>query len=260
MKRFTLLLLIVILGGVAFSQSANQKKMPITTDSETARTMFLEAWDAIEDFRLNQARQLLLEAINEDADFFMANYFLALWNMNSDTDKFKEYAENAINCKANLSEGELLLKDAFSKLLTDKESDLTEIGKELVKLYPSDVFVYWQLAYFQSRIKDVDGQIKTLESAIEIADDPAYYFNSLGYVYMRDSRYKEAEVAFDKYIELAPNHPNPYDSKGEYFETIKNYQSAYESYMKAYDLDSKEWRLERAEKAKSMADSLLNRQ
>jgi lipoprotein NlpI len=64
----------------------------------------------------------------------------------------------------------------------------------------------------------------------------------------------EARAAFDKYIELAPNQPNPYDSKGDYFMEVKDYKNAYQSYMKAHELDSL-WGVKKAEKAKIMMDS-----
>jgi len=258
MKRFTLFLLAIIFGGLACSQSTNEKKMPITTDSETALKLYYEAWDAVFDYRMDEAMQLWSDALQADSEFFMANYMYANLN-SSDSIKYKQYSEKAMNCNAKLSEGELLIKDALTKILENPKSDVTDLGKKLVELYPKDVFTYIEYSAYQARINDVDGRIVTLISAIKVAEKPDIIYNTLGYAYMRDGRYEEAEVAFDKYIELAPNHPNPYDSKGEYFETIKDYQNAAESYMKAYELDSKEWRLKRAEKAKSMADSLLNR-
>ena len=260
MKNFTIYFLIIILGGLEYSFSPKDKKIPITTSSETARTLYNEAWDAFDNFRINQVKEKMLEAVKKDSDFFMANYTLALFSFTTDNNKFKQFGERATNCNAKLSKGELHLKDAMSKLLVNPNSDLTDIGRELVKIYPKDVFAYYQLSFFQGIIKNVDGQIATIKSAIENVDNSAPLYNQLGYIYMRNERYEEAAIAFDKYIELEPNHPNPYDSKGEYFTNVKDYRSAYENYMKAYKLDSaSKWRLKRAMDAKAIADSLDNK-
>ncbi len=258
MKKLTFPFLIIILGVLVFSQcGTKEKKMPITTTSETARTLYNESWTATENFKRAEARKLLLDAIKEDLDFFMANYRLAFIDRTNENNKFKEYGEIAISCKAKLSDGELLLKDAISKLLDNPNADVTDIGKKLIKMYPSDKIAYYQLYSFQGITKDLEGQITTLKSTLEITDNPAIIYNVLGYAYMGLEKYEEAAIAFDKYIELAPNHPNPYDSKGEYFMKIKDYKNAYESFMKAYEIDSlNNWRLERAMNAKAIADSL----
>ena len=75
---------------------------------------------------------------------------------------------------------------------------------------------------------------------------------------MNFEKYEEAANAFDKYIELSPNHPNPYDSKGDYFMKIKDYRNAYESFMKAHEIDSL-WSFKKAMNAKAIADSLENK-
>jgi ketosteroid isomerase-like protein len=61
----------------------------------------------------------------------------------------------------------------------------------------------------------------------------------------------KAEAAFNKYIELAPNNPNVYDSKGDYYMNIKDYGKAYDTYMMAYALDT-QWGLKKAQKAKQL--------
>jgi tetratricopeptide (TPR) repeat protein len=50
--------------------------------------------------------------------------------------------------------------------------------------------------------------------------------------------YERAEAALDNYIRLAPEQANPYDSKGDYFMATEQYEEAYDSYMKAYEIDS----------------------
>ena len=234
--------------------------MPITTASDRARYLYFEALATMESFNNKRARELLLESLEEDPKFFLANYITALYNFGN-KELFKKFGEKAEVCKANLSVGELLLKDAISKLLDDPKADVTGIGMELTKMYPKDAITYYQLNFFEGITEDIEGQITTLESAIKNLDDPApIMYNALGYANMRLEKYDEAEIAFDKYIELAPDHPNPYDSKGEYYMNVKDYKKAYDNYMKAYKMDSlTAWRYRRAMNAKQKADSVENK-
>jgi len=257
MKKLTILFLIIIIGLLS-NQCAKENKMIVTTNSESAKTLYNEAMTAWEDVYFSQFQKLMLEAIKEDPDFFMANYALTMYyHYFKNEDKFKEYGEAAVNCKAKLSKGELLLKDVVLKLLEDSNADLTDIGNQLIKMYPNDVDAYSVLNWYQYMNDDAEGELGTLKSMLEITDKPAPVYNMLGYTYIRLENNEEAEIAFDKYIKLAPNHPNPYDSKGDYFMNIKDYANAYEMYMKAHEIDSL-WSFKKAMNAKAMVDSLEN--
>ena len=259
MKKFTIPFLIIIII-LLCNQCAKENKMIVTTNSETAITLYDEAMTAYDDIYFSKFQKLMLEALIEDSDFFMANYQLTMyyhWFKNEE--KFKEYGEAAVNCNAKLSNGELLLKDVVSKLLVDSNADLTDLGKKLINMYPNDADAYSLLNLYQYMTKDAEGELETLKSMLEITDRPAFVHNMLGYVYMRLENNEEAEIAFDKYIELAPNLPNPYDSKGDYFMKIEDYKNAYDMYMKANEIDSL-WTmsLNKATNAKAMADSIEN--
>jgi tetratricopeptide (TPR) repeat protein len=66
---------------------------------------------------------------------------------------------------------------------------------------------------------------------------------------MRLNQNAKAEEAFDKYIQLAPDNPNVYDSKGDYYMNVKDYKKAYDAYMKSNSLNPA-WGLSKATKAK----------
>jgi tetratricopeptide (TPR) repeat protein len=256
MKKLILSLMVISLGLMAFSQPAKEKKMPVTSSSEKAKTLYNEAMLAYEDFKLAKFRDLENMALKEDPDFFMANYWFAIFYLSfNNENKFLEFANKAVNCKANLSKGELLLKDALAKKIENRKADLTEFGKKLVGLYPNDIYAYYNLLIFQFFINDYNAEISTIKNALPVAERPAVLYNSLGYAYMGLGQKAEAEAAFNKYIELAPNNPNAYDSKGDYYMNVKDYRKAYESYMKAHSIDSTV-DYKKAMNAKAIADSL----
>jgi len=257
MKRLFYFFLFIFLGVSAFSQNTQLKTMPITTTSEKARALNTEAMNAVyEDGDLQKFEKSAFDALKEDSDFFMVNYELAFaYFYFKNENKFKDYGNRAANCKTKLSKGELLLKEIILKLLENRNANVTELSKKLIDLYPDDIFAYYQLNLFQDLNNDNIGRVETLRNALQKPNMPAIFYNNLGYAYMKLGKNEEAGNAFDKYIELAPNVPNPYDSKGDYFMSTKNYRKAYESYMKAHEIDSS-WSYKKAIYAKALADSL----
>lgn len=259
MKKLIVLMLAVAICSIAYNQPAGNKKMAVTTNSEAAKKLYDQATTAMEDVELGKFVKLSNEALREDPDFFMANKNLATYHMYFGNDqKFREYAGKAVNCKSELSEGEMLLKDALKRLLDDREADVTDIGKKLVEKYPQDINAYYSLNMFQSVIKDYEGAVKTLKSGLKIAERPGPIYNMLGYTYLSLNETENAAAAFDKYIEMEPDNPNTYDSKGDYYMAVKDYTRAYESFMKANEIDSS-WGMGKALKAKALSDSLLKK-
>jgi Tfp pilus assembly protein PilF len=255
-KMLILSVLVVLV--VSCTTSEKEEKIPVTTESESARMLYDKADAFFEKVYIPQAVDLLEGALAEDPNFFMAAYGLATHHIyQEDKGAFIKYSEQAVQSELSLSKGEELLKAALQKLLVDQNANVTESGKELIKLYPNDPDAYFHLAFFQERIGDYQGHVETLLKAAEIKEDPANIFNSLGYSYMDMEQFNEAEKALDKYLELKPEEPNPYDSKGDYYMAIEEYGKAYESYMKAFEIDST-WTgsLRKARRASAFINSL----
>lgn len=255
MRRIFVCFLIFSMGITSFPQTVNDGKMPVTTGSKQALTFYNEALKCFDDVNLDKGRDLLLKSLEADQGFFMANYQMALYfSWVANYQKFMEYAGIAVNCKTKLSEAEELLKSALKKFREDPNADVTEVGRKLVEMYPRDINAYNNLFYFQSFINDFNGELETLNKELKIADNKASIYNQLGYVYMSLKKNDEAEVAFNKYIELDPKNPNAYDSKGDFYVYIRDFKKAYESYMKAYSIDTS-FSYEKARKAKQLYES-----
>ena len=237
MKKLFLLMILLSIGILIYSQPAKEKRIPVTTNSTSALSLYNQAMKYYDDVKLNKALETFNKALDADPDFFMVNYQLAFYYyLNQAPDDFERYADAAINCKAKLSETEELLKDALVKLKQGR-MNVVDIGKKLVEMYPNDPNSYNNLVYFQSVAGDTTGMVETLNKAIKIAANPAPFYNQLGYAYLTLKLTDKAEEAFDKYIELEPKNPNVYDSKGDYYMYIRKYYYAYELYMKAYTMD-----------------------
>lgn len=259
MKKLFILILMCGLGFQSYGQLSSKDRMPVTTRSKSALSNYNEAMKYFEDVALDKGRDLLIEALEEDKDFFMANYQMSLYySWTGNFQKFVEYAGAAVNCNADLSEAEELLRSAIAGIRQNPEADVTEYGRKLVEMYPRDVNSYNNLIYFQSFINDLDGQIVTINKALKIAGNPAPFYNQLGYVYLSLKQNDKAEAAFNRYIESDPGNPNVYDSKGDYYMNIRDYRKAYESYMKAFSIDTA-WSMEKARRAKQLFEKTEGR-
>jgi Tfp pilus assembly protein PilF len=237
MKKLFMSLILFLVGMSLFSQPEKGKLIPVTTNSKTALSYYNQAMKSLDDVKLKGALETFKKALDQDHDFFMANYQLAFYFiLNRDADNFNEYSDAAINCKAKLSDAEELLKEAIVKL-KNGSTNITELGEKLVDMYPNDPNSYNNMVSFQSLAGDSTGMVETLNKAIKIASSPASFYNQLGYAYLNLNQSDKAEEAFNKYIELEPKNPNVYDSKGDFYMFIKKFAKAYESYMTAYSMD-----------------------
>jgi Tfp pilus assembly protein PilF len=259
MKRMFLLTMLLITGTLIFSQPAKEKFMPVTCSSKSALSFYNRAMKYFDDVYLNKAVETCKKALDQDPDFFMANYQLASYYLlNRSGDNFDAYADAAINCKAKLSDAEEVLKETLVRLKQGK-IDVTDLGKKLEEMYPDDPNSYNNMVTFQSLAGDSTGIVETLNKAINVASNPASFYNQLGYAYLTLKQSDKAEAAFDKYIELEPKNPNVYDSKGDYYMYIKKYDKAYESYMTAYSMDTS-FSHEKAELAKQLYEQTEGKQ
>ncbi len=252
----TFLVIFVLLVSCFLSMAQNEK-IPVTSSSEKAVKLYHQAWSNLKNAEIAKAHQLLEEALNEDPGFFMGHFVLAFNNLNfGNQDVFKAHAEKALNSKAELSKGEMLLKTALRRMNENPKADVTEVGENLVEIYPTDEVAYFMLAAFQGIVNDLKGTATTYNNLLKITNNPAPVYNMLGYNYLRINDFEAAEKAFNKYIELFPDHPNPYDSKGDYFMAVKDYKNAHKSFMKAHELDNA-WSHQKAMKAKELMEKEL---
>jgi tetratricopeptide (TPR) repeat protein len=251
MKKLLLIILLLLPGMSAFSQQEKGNPMTVTTNSKSALVSYNQAVKCFDDVKVKEALEAFKKALNQDPDFFMANYQLALYCfLNRDKDNFDRFAYAAINCKAKLGDAEVILKEVMFKL-HNGQIDVVDLGKKLVEMYPNDPGSYNNLVSFQSLAGDSTGVVETLNKAIRISKKPAPFYNQLGYAYMTLTQNDKAEEAFNRYIELDPKNPNVFDSKGDYYMYIKKYYKAYESYMTANSMDPS-FSKEKAEMAKQL--------
>ncbi len=223
--------------------------MPVTTDSALALELYETSMIAFDQAKFSLAWHNLELAVKEDPDFFMA-YF---WMYFMSSKEYIKVVEKALSADIVHNPAEEEIRMAIKYLVDGQDEKVIEHLQNMVDLYPSDPQTHKILYILQFQyMKDYEGSIISIEHALKECPDFPLAYNQLGYAHMMLEQFEGAEEAFDTYIELAPDQGNPYDSKGDYFIATKQYEKAYECYMKAYENDSSfEVSRKKAKKAKS---------
>jgi tetratricopeptide (TPR) repeat protein len=211
-------------------------KVPVTTKSEEAKTLYLQGLERADQLRPHDARQVFQQAVSKDPEFAMAHYQLAL---NSPTPKeFRAHLDQAVALADKASEGERL---AILSLQAGSNADPAkslEYAQQVTAKYPQDPRAHAALAnsYFFNQ-QDYEKARGELQKAIDVDPQFSPAYNMLGYSQRFLGNYPEAETAFKKYIELVPNDPNPYDSYAELLMKTGRFDESIAQYRKALSID-----------------------
>ena len=112
-----------------------------------------------------------------------------------------------------------------------------QFAESLVAHYPMDERAHWTLANACSAQQRYERAIAELRAAIALNPRYSLAWNQLGYAYRSAGRMTAAEKAFQQYIALVPNDPNPYDSYAELLMKAGRFDESIAQYRKALSID-----------------------
>jgi tetratricopeptide (TPR) repeat protein len=231
-KIFYFSLIILLWAGCKEEQ---KDKIPITTSSKEALKDFIEGRDLSEKLRVQEALPYLKSAIKKDKNFALA-YLFAAFSQPTAKDFFNTF-NKAVSLVDMVSEGErnwILGVQAGVNGLPMKQRGYFI---KLVQDYPEDERAHNLLGTYYFGQQEYNLAIKEYRRATEINPNFSQPYNQLGYSHRFLENFEEAEDAFDKYIKLIPNDPNPYDSYAELKMKIGEYLASIELYKKALEFD-----------------------
>ena len=242
--RFVSLAIVVLsLGaGLACNQaptsaaaSTSNAKIPVTTKSEEAKNEFLQGRDLADRLLAQDSLQHFQKAVALDPEFASAEL---AWATSAPTTKeFFEHLNKAVSLADKASEGERLLilntqAAANGDVVKQKES-----CEKLVAAFPNDERAQFALGGYYFGQQDWIQAIEHNKRATELAPGYSPAYNQLGYAYRQEGDFANAEQAFQKYIGLIPNDPNPYDSYAELLLKEGKFDESVVQYRKALSLD-----------------------
>ncbi len=231
------LAVVLLIAGCSRSGSStlSADAIPVTTSSDEARELFLQARELQEKVKLTASFPLLQKAVELDPDFAYAHMLMSLGQPT--TKGFFESLEKAVNTAHNASDGEQKLIYAFEAGINGAPVKQERLLKELVALYPAAVRSHGNLGNFYFGQQRYGEAISEYQRAQEIDENFSQIYNQLGYSYRFLGRFDDAERAFKKYVELIPDDPNPYDSYAELLMKMGRYEESNEQYRKALEQD-----------------------
>lgn len=206
-----------------------------TTDSTSALNAFNTGFWQFYNIHWDKAREQFEKAIMIDPEFAMPYLFLVFTP--GDSMRSVEAKKIAQGLAPNTSQYEQDMIEYHLYRMDNPDADLSSRIAKLKVNYPHKAFVMISEAgdlYSKKEYKKAADIYTTMWERFDFAPS----LNMLGYANMRLGDMKAALHAFAEYIDNNRMHPNPYDSMGEYWESMEEYQTAYDYYMMAYTQDS----------------------
>ena len=210
MNRFFLTLMLLLVC-VPFAQA---QRVPVTTDSDAARVQYVKGVHATAHVDFDRARAHLDAALEADPDFAMAHLYRAVL---SGGDQRAEHMRQATAAAAQASEGERQMIESYAANLRDEHDRERELLMAVAERFPSDPMpMFWWANTEANRGNNAEAVAAAQRS---LAANPTFApaYNLIGYTEMAAGNDAAAEQAFREQIRLAPDHPNPYDSFGEFY-------------------------------------------
>jgi tetratricopeptide (TPR) repeat protein len=231
--RFAAACTLVVLAGAKAATGADQ--IPLTTQSEEARQLYLKGRDLAEKLRATDARALFVQAAAKDPGFALAQVGLA--NSSGTAKEFFDAVARATALADKASEPERLLVCALDAGAKGEPARQKDCLTKLTAICPDDERARNQVGAFHFGRQDYAAAVEEYRKATAINPAFSQPYNQMGYAYRFLGQYQEAERAFQKYIELIPGDPNPYDSHAELLMKMGRFEESIRSYEKALSVD-----------------------
>ncbi len=208
------------------SDEADHLITDITTNSPIAYRYYLEGIDYYNKFYNDKAIASFEKALVYDSTFAMAYYYLANLKNTDLIYRALEYANHA-------GQKDRFYIKVFESSLSGNYTRTKELLNEMIERYPDEKYAHFLLASLEYNNGNYRDAVKSLNKAVEL--DPLYKmaYNQMVYAYSAIDDFEKALWAIDKYIAIAPDEANPYDTKADLYAVNGMIDNALETYQTA---------------------------
>lgn len=215
--------------------AAKTSTLPVTTSSPAARKEFEHAMKDLEALRRADAVNDLRATVKRDTKFAQA--YILLSHLTHDPDEQVSTRIRAEQLASHVTPGERLLIRWLSGVQEDKYVPAIAAMNDLLAMYPQDhrtAFLAGRWLVHQRRYAQ---GVFVLEHAIALFPDYPAALNELAYAYAFSGNFEKASALMERYVQLQPDQPNPYDSYGEILRAAGQYDAALDKYRMAIRVD-----------------------
>jgi tetratricopeptide (TPR) repeat protein len=197
-----------------------------------ARATVFQAWDALANSRIDEARESLKVAVAADPTCVMARASLGTLTSGPEGKKLFDEAVKDIN---SLNEIERLDLEAMQANRNADPERAFSLAQQLAAKAPNVFIVNLTVAHYAMDVERWDEAVSASKKATELSPTNGAGWNLLGYARLRQERTDEAVKAFRHYVELAPNEPNAHDSLADALLANGQLDDAATEYQRAID-------------------------
>jgi tetratricopeptide (TPR) repeat protein len=240
--RWTVCLLVFCAAAFASDAKPHRTKLtatgvtlPVTTSSPASRKEFERAMVDLEALRRADALNDLRAAIKRDPKFAQAQILIS--HLTHDPDEQVAARARAEQLVSQVSPGERLLIRWLAGVQQNNCVPAIAAMNDLLAMYPKDhrtAFLAGRWLVHQRRYAQ---GIFVLQHAVALFPDYPAAINELAYAYAFSGNFEKAAALMERYVQLQPDQPNPYDSYGEILRAAGQYDAALDKYRMAIRVD-----------------------
>jgi tetratricopeptide (TPR) repeat protein len=204
-------------------------------------THSLEAWryytigeDFYNKLLINEAMQQFEKAVDADPHFVDAH--LRLFNtciQQRKTDLASRTLRNLESLKDRATVREQYQIDLNEALMVADINTMLKTYQEWLQKFPDDIEANYNAANLYYGLHQYDEAIRYYQRTLEIDPKNKLVMNMLGYTHAQKGDFKQAISWLEKYMKMASDEPNPYDSLGEIYLYLGEYKKAQMLFKKA---------------------------
>ncbi|MFQ5640291.1 MAG: tetratricopeptide repeat protein [bacterium] len=204
------------------------------TESVEALRCYSKALVNFDKFSYTEAAACLNEAIEIDTSFAKAYMLLAKlkFRMGETQDAHAAIMKAQLHTE-RLSEPDRIWLRLYKAEMDGDISSLLATLKELLQYEPDDPETRMQLAQLLFGLKDYDRARQEYEFILDLDPEEKLAYNHLAYIHAFRGDFRTALKYLDKYEKIAPDEPNPHDSRGEILMMAGRMKEAAKAFKKA---------------------------
>lgn len=217
-------------------ESPTAAMLLVTSASEEANTHFWTAIDEWENIRGRVAAEQLERALSIDQSFGLARVMHGFVTPGLQQEERAAEIERGLGQLAGASAPELTVATALKAWNLGNNEAAQTLLRAAGELTPGDRHVAYMHAMVTLNI-DQHAGIQKLQKVAQRFPDFAPVQNILAYTLWNTGDHDGGMKAVRKYVELVPDHPNPYDSYGELLQWDGRFEDAATQYRNAVQRD-----------------------